>query len=356
MKNSIKNFKHLPNFLIALALLALVSCTAKTQENSSETSSEAIPVKVMELKSGNYHASVYVSGQFTTDDETYLSFKTGGFVNTILVKEGDKVKKGQLLATLDLTEIKAQVNQAQLGFQKAERDYQRVINLHKDSVATLEQLQNSKTALDVARQQLNAAEFNLNYSEIRALNDGYILRKMVNPGQLVGPNNPVFQTNGAGKGNWLLKAGLSDKDWAEISIDDKAEISTDILKNEILNATVIRKSEGVDPFSGTFMVELKITNPENTSIASGLFGKAKISPNKSKQVWAIPYDALLDGNANIGYVFTTNDGIKATKTEVEIERIENNQILIKKGLENAKKLIISGSPYLTDNSTIKVIQ
>lgn len=353
MKNSTKNFHFLSIFLMVFALSA---CGSKTEENKSQSAAEAIPVKVMALKTDNYSSSIYVSGQFTTDDETYLSFKTGGFVSSILVKEGDKVKKGQLLATLDLTEIKAQVNQAQLGFQKAERDYQRVINLHKDSVATLEQLQNSKTALDIARQQLNAAEFNLNYSEIRAVNDGYILRKMLNSGQLVGPNNPVFQTNGAGKGNWLLKAGLSDKDWAEISIGDKAEISTDILKDQTIAAEVIRKSEGVDPFSGTFMVELKINNPENIPIASGLFGKAKISPNKSALVWAIPYDALLDGNANKGYVFTTNDGLKAIKTEVEIERIENKQILISKGLENAKNIIVSGSPYLTDNSAIKVIQ
>ncbi|MBK8884570.1 MAG: biotin/lipoyl-binding protein [Bacteroidales bacterium] len=109
--------------------------------------------------------SVQSSGQFTTDDETMLSFKTGGIVDRIYVKEGDKIRKGQLLATLDLTEISSQVNQSQIAYEKAARDYNRIENLQKDSVASLEQLQNSKTGLELAKQQLAAAKFNLQYSK-----------------------------------------------------------------------------------------------------------------------------------------------------------------------------------------------
>ncbi|MFX4370069.1 hypothetical protein ABTA37_20270, partial [Acinetobacter baumannii] len=77
-----------------------------------------------------------------------------------------------LIATLNLTEINAQVQQAEIAYEKALRDYKRVTNLYKDSVANLEQMQNAKTALDVAQQQVTAANFNKNYSEIKALTDG----------------------------------------------------------------------------------------------------------------------------------------------------------------------------------------
>ena len=65
-----------------------------------------------------------------------------------------------MLATLNLTEVNAAAEQASLAYQKAERDYERASNLYQDSVATLEQMQNAKTALDVARQQYNSAGFN----------------------------------------------------------------------------------------------------------------------------------------------------------------------------------------------------
>ncbi|MGY0039503.1 biotin/lipoyl-binding protein [Pedobacter sp. NJ-S-72] len=88
----------------------------------------------MKLNQESSNATIAVSGQFTTDDEVLLSFKTGGIINSLLVKEGDAVKKGQLLATLNLTEINAQVQQTQLSYEKAKRDYQRTKNLYSDSV------------------------------------------------------------------------------------------------------------------------------------------------------------------------------------------------------------------------------
>jgi RND family efflux transporter MFP subunit len=166
--------------LIALSSLILFSCSNKSEDVKSNVPTDVIPVKVLELQSSNVKREISSSGQFTTEDETLLSFKTGGIINKIYVKEGDQIQKGQILATLDLTEINAQVNQAQIGFEKAQRDFKRAENLYRDSVASIEQFQNAKSALDFAQQQLNAAKFNLTYSEIRSITDGVVLKKIMN--------------------------------------------------------------------------------------------------------------------------------------------------------------------------------
>ena len=112
MKN---NFKILT--ISTFYVLLLSGCRVKEPENPIQPKSvEAIPVKVIFLNRAEVTESVHSSGQFTTDDETVLSFKTGGLVDRIYVKEGDKIKKGQLLATLDLTEISSVVNQTQIAF------------------------------------------------------------------------------------------------------------------------------------------------------------------------------------------------------------------------------------------------
>jgi len=298
---------------------------------------------------------IHTSGQLTTNDETYLSFKSDGVVNSILVKEGDHVHKGQLLAMLELTEINAKVKQAELNVEKTQRDYTRTGNLYKDSVATLEQLQNSKTAYDAAIHQLDAARFNRIHSEIRAFEDGYVLRKFVNPGQVVTSGSPILQTNGAGKSEWALKAGLSDKEWSAIAINDSATIETDVSGDNKLKAVVIRKTEGADPYTGSFVVELKIISKNVPSLASGLFAKAQIKASAKKELWLIPYEALLDGNGSNGYVYVTNDNKTAQKATVEIESLSKEGIYISKGLENAKNLIIAGSPYLKENSLISIV-
>ncbi|HVI48394.1 MAG TPA: efflux RND transporter periplasmic adaptor subunit [Chitinophaga sp.] len=342
--------------LLPLTLL-LFSCGSKPQQEGIDSTS-IIPVKVMPLARQGGALSITASGQFTTDDEVNLSFKTNGIINNILVKEGDPVHTGQLLATLNLTEIDAQVQQAQLGFEKAQRDYQRTLNLHKDSVATLEQLQNSKTALDIAKQQLSTVQFNRSYSAIRATQDGYVLRKLANAGQFVNAGASVLQINGARNAHWLLRIGVSDKEWAEVKAGDKATVETTSLPGETLPATVVRKSEGVDAQSGTFMIDVQLQGPKPAAIATGMFGRCRITSGNTSGngAWSIPYEALLDGNGSTGYVFITNDNKTAQRIPVTIAGMEKDQVLISQGMEQARALIISGSAYLKDQSSIRIIQ
>ena len=335
----------------------MVSCTTK-KEAVKTADTDIIPVKIMNLSPTTGAATINISGQFTTDDEAYLSFKTGGIINKIYVREGDAVKQGQLLATLNMAEINAQVEQAHIAYDKASRDYQRVMNLYKDSVATLEQVQNTKTGMDLAKQQVTSAEFNRTYSEIRAPRSGYVLHKMMNEGQLAGTGMPVFQINGASSGNWMLRAGISDKEWSNITINDKAEITIPALNGKAYTGQVVRKAEGADQLTGSYTIDVKFTNEKPASLAAGMFGKAMIiHADKSETAassWAIPYEALLDGDGSNGYVFITNDNKTVQKLKVTVERIEKDHVIINDGLQNARSLIISGSAYLTEKSKIRV--
>jgi len=338
------------------AVLGISACGNHKTKEAAIGGQDTIPVKVMALKVEDASHAIAASGQFTTNDETFLSFKNGGIINKILVKEGDAVRSGQLLATTNQTEISAQVQQVKLSYQKAERDYARASKLYRDSVATLEQMQNAKTALQVAGQQLDAVKFNQNYSEIRATSNGFVLRKLANDGQVVGPGTPVLQINGANQSKWILKVGLSDAQWSILKIGDQATITTDALPNQSFQAKVTRKAEGIDAQSGTFGVELTLMENNIKGLAAGLFGKATIIPTKSVSSFMIPYDALLDGGENEGYVFITNDHKTAQKVRVQLGAIQNDKISISGGLENATSLIISGSAYLTDGSKIKVVR
>ena len=122
--------------------------------------------------------------------------------------------RGQLLARLNLTEIDAQVGQARNAFEKAERDFKRVSNLYRDSAATLEQFQNAQTGFQLAEQALQIAGFNQRYSSIYATESGRVLRKLMNEGELVGPGQPVYVINSTRPGDWVIRIGVADRDWA----------------------------------------------------------------------------------------------------------------------------------------------
>lgn len=348
-----KNITNLVTFL--LIILIQLACSKSNKEVRESTQDDVIPVTIMPLNTSLSDLSLPVSGQFSTEDETFLGFKIGGIVQHVFVKEGDAVKKGQLLATLNLTEIKSQVQQAQIGLEKAKRDFLRAGNLYRDSVATLEQFQNAKTAFDVAQQQFNQLNFNRDFAEIRANQSGFVLRKLANDGQVVGPGTPILQVNGANNANWILKVALSDRDWASVQVGDGATLILESSSTQKFPAKVLKKSEGVDPITGTLWVNISANQLPRKQLASGLFGKATIHLKSITSTWKVPYDAIMDGNNEEAYVFATNDQKTAQKVKVKLGKLENGQINVLSGLENMKYLITSGNAYLDDQSKINVI-
>ena len=153
--------------MLALPLAAMAGCGAKTPE-TAEAAAEGTPVRTAPATSGPANVPIGASGLVASEDEMRLSFKTGGIIRRIAVREGAVVRKGQLLAEIELAEVNAQFEQARQGALKAERDLERGERLHADQVISLEALQNLRTQAAVARAASQAAGFNLGYSSIVA--------------------------------------------------------------------------------------------------------------------------------------------------------------------------------------------
>jgi RND family efflux transporter MFP subunit len=340
---------------LVLLFLSQACTESKGGNTSIPKTSEPTPVRVISLEKKGVESVINTSGRISTDDETLLAFKIGGVVRSVLVNEGDAVKKGQLLATLDLTEINASLAQATFALEKAERDLARARNLYRDSVATLEQLQNVQTAYELTKQQMKAVDFNRSFAEIRAPFNGFVLKKFVNQGQVVGIGDPVLKANGASSGKWILKAGLSDKQWAATRLQDEAKIQIDAFPNETFHGKVIRKSETSDPATGAFTVEIAVESTKN-KLATGMFAAVQIVSREKVQSWNLPYDAVLEANGNEAFVFITNDNKIAVKQPVTIGLFNNETIQVIAGLEDARSLVVAGSAYLTDQSPIFIVK
>jgi multidrug efflux pump subunit AcrA (membrane-fusion protein) len=170
-----KTIKAAPLLLLAAGLLlALAGCGA-SEANSNAV--EAVAVRTARVETANIAQPIRATGILSGKAESKLSFKIGGIVDRINVSEGQSVRQGQLLATLKLAEINAQVHQAQNAFDKAGRDLQRVQNLYRDSVATLERFQDVTTAYEVTKSSLEIAKFNQQYASIYAPAAGKILKR-----------------------------------------------------------------------------------------------------------------------------------------------------------------------------------
>jgi membrane fusion protein, multidrug efflux system len=344
-------------FILAIGFLA-ASCGKSKQGNTTKPiiDESAVTVKLTAVQSGEYSLPVISSGLIATESESRLSFKVAGILSKIYVKEGQSVSKGQLLATLDLTEINSQVSQAKNNLDKVKRDLDRGQRLLKDSAATLEQIQNLQTAYNVAEESYHIASFNQQYATIRASQSGKVIRKYANEGELVSAGSPVLMVNTAAQDNWRVKIGLPDVDWVRVKIGDKVKVTTDAYPGATLEGILTILNEGAEQTSGLYLAEVKV-NPGSKKLASGLFAKVQILSSDKIKLWSIPIEALVEGTGKQAFVFVAQaDSKSVKKMPVSVAYLENNQAFLFAGLENVSHVITAGSAFLTENSSITISQ
>ncbi|MEO6521788.1 MAG: efflux RND transporter periplasmic adaptor subunit [Mucilaginibacter sp.] len=351
-----KKIQLLSIAIATVTVTLLAACKEKHNKQNAMGEPDIIPVKTASVSVLGVPDQISATGLISTEDEAKYSFKIGGVISRILVQEGQFFKKGQLLATLNSTEISAGLAQSNLGVEKAQRDYSRAMNLYKDSVYTLEQLQNTKTALDVAKKSTEAVAFNDRYSKIYAASDGFVSKKIANEGEVIAEGMPVLLINSTEQHNsYSLKVGVTDREWAIIKPGQTAQVILDGYAGQKFDAVVFRKSQAADRELGSFQVELKL-NLNGVKPAIGMFGKAEIATHQDESVMVIPYASLVEADGNKGFVFTTISATKVKRVPVTILKFDNENVYLKDKLEGIDQIVVSNSAYLNEQSTIKIIR
>ncbi len=342
-----KNGKRaLPPFFLALSILATTPAAGE--------SIDAVAVTVAPVKYEQRSQPIKNSGRISHKNETRLSFKTGGLIEQISVEEGDEVKAGQILATLDLEEIEAQQQRAASNHEKAAADLQRFSKLYDDALVSLQIKQNAQTASDNAAAELQIANFNKKLSVIHAPADGRILKRYVESHELVQPGQAVFLLASSKQGS-VVRVGLIDKDIVKVSVGDPADIFLDAYPGRKFTGSVSEVALSTVSGAGTFEVEILIDD-QGFSLRSGLIARTEITPVSTDLQFYIPVESVFKADNGLATVFVLDEE-QGTVHEVSVEVIEFllNEVAVQGSLKASDKVIKLGAPYLSDGSVVSVI-
>ncbi len=339
--------------LAAAVVTSLASCGA-SHPAASERSANTVVVQLAAVTKRSFTSDIIISGTIGSETEARLSFKTGGIIESMKVRDGDQVRQGQLLATLNPTEINAQVEQAKEGLDKAQRDLSRAKDLFSQGVATQEQLDNATTAFSVAQKTLEIARYNQGRSEIFAPASGVVLRKLMNAGELAAPGMPVFLFAGDEAREWVLRCGVSDRNWARLAKGDKATVIFDAFPGETFHGVVSSIARGADAASGLYQVEVKLF-PGARTLAAGLFGTGTVATGENGGGLAVPVDALVEGNGDQARVFVAHKNV-ATAVAVRVLELTDRFAVVRGDLAVGDDVVVRGAPYLQDGSPIRTAE
>jgi len=349
---------HLRPILAISIVLLIVSCK-KNYDDMLATSLEKkdyVSVRVASVSASKESLPIYAMGRISSDTETKLSYKTGGYVAGLYVREGDYVRRGKLLGRLRTEEIDAQVLKAERALDKSRRDLDRVTAMYRDSVATLENVQDLTTLVEVGEADLKIALYNQQYSKIVSPVSGRVLRRLAEPNELVSPGQPIYVIASSGKESYIMKVYLSDKDIGMVSYGTPAKLTFDAFADQEFEARVNRISESADPMTGTFEIELSI-NPGKTRMRNGLIGRASLYPTIKDAFVKIPMESIIEGEGSQATIFIPDEnGETAISQQIDVARFGNEYVLVIADELPISTVITSGSAYLKEGQKIKIIQ
>lgn len=337
-------------WLLAVFFITLANTRAETPiDNKKPTPFLVETAQVNYLARGK---SVDASGRLANKSEQKLSFKTSGPVDSILVDEGDRVKKGQLLAQLNQEEINAQVAQSQSVYDEAKRNAARYQALYEKGVVPVEKLQSAETRLEVARSDLRISKFNKQHSVIVAPDDGRILKRQIEANEMISPFQTAFVMS-MNKGGWVIRSSVTDKDIVRVNKGDQAAIRLDAYPGKTLVGHVSEVAAAADSRSHLFEIEVTLDATE-LRLHSGFISRLIIEPSQQEAVALLPIEAIVEASSTNAQVFVLNEALEVIQKSVDIAWLENDSVAIKSGLTEGSSVVTSGATYLHEGAVVSV--
>ncbi len=335
----------LKKFVLFTTLLTIISCNDKKAENNVVVKTPK--VEVIEIASNTENEALKYSGTIEADNTVSVGFMASGRVNNVLVQEGDKVQKGQLLATIDPTSYKNAFDIANAGLELANDNYNRLEELYNKGSLPERDFIQIKVGLAQAKANKNIAEKNLSDTKLYAPFTGMITAKSTEIGGLASPGVPAFTIMKTDK--VYAKASISESEISKLKIGADATIEIPSLNKSVVGkVTIVNLS--ADVATRTFNVKVRLENPYN-ELLPGMISNIKIVTNNTKNIVTIPAKVVVRDINNITYAFVVENN-KAIKKRVSLGNFKGNEVIVLDGIYNGDKVITKGYTNIKDGQTV----
>jgi RND family efflux transporter MFP subunit len=352
---------YIPAVMIVFSLFA--SCSSDKKEKVESVS--GIVVKLGGVSAAQAGSFVTASGKTEAEKSAEISTRMMGFITKIHVKVGQPVNQGQLLVSINNTDLlakKAQVDagilQATAAYNNAKKDYDRFVNLYKDQSASQKELDDilarfemTKAALESAREMKKEVMAQFSYSNITAPFAGIVTNTFVKEGVMANPGMPIMSIEGASR--LQVTAMVSESDIAEIKNGMPAKILIKSINKEV-DGKVSEVSLSAKNTGSQYLVKLDLDKID-PSILAGMFVNVQFPVqrvSKSEQV-LIPETALVYHGQLTG-IYTVGSENTAILRWLRTGRKIGDRIEILSGLTSEEQYIISSEGKLYNGAKVSI--
>jgi len=354
--------------LIALTSVFMLNSCGKDRKETADNAS-AIPVKMSGNTTSTNPSFVTASGKIEAENSANVSTRMMGYVTKVHVKVGQKVNAGQLLVSINNTDLqakKAQVDasilQATAAFNNAKKDFERFTVLFNQQSASQKELDDmtsryemAKAGLEAAKQMRNEVVAQFGYSNITAPFSGEVTNTFVKEGDMANPGMPLVSIEGASR--LQVTAMVSESDIANIQNGMAVKVLVKSI-NKTVTGKVTELSSSAKNTGGQYLVKINLTQTDK-AILSGMFVNVQF-PLANKTLTTVTTDKVLVPESalvkqgQLTGIYTVGNGNTAILRWLRIGKTFDNQVEVLSGLSAEEPYIVSAEGKLFNGAKVSI--
>lgn len=314
-----------------------------------------ILVTTMDVKKSNFERYIDLQAAIEAEDMVAASSETGGRLTAVKVSEGDYVKKGQLIATVDLEQVNKQIAELEKSLELAQEVYERQKRLWDQNIGSEIQYLQAKNNKERLEKSLETVRFQLTKGNVYAPKSGVVEMLIAKTGEMAGPGTPIAQILNTSRVK--AAADVPEKFLRDVRKGERMSIEIPALEMET-KGRVTSIGSTINPSNRTFKVEVELPNSKGL-LKPNLLAKMLLKDFAAKDVITIPIELVQQEVSGKDYVLVSansKNGLIAEKRYVTTGESYEGTIIISEGLEVGDLVINDGARGLASGSPIKILE
>lgn len=330
-----------------------ISALEEAIESEGGVKNNTVNVNIEVVRPQTYNHFIDVTGKVQADQNTIVSAEGPGKITRIVATEGDRVRRGQVLAYLNKDAIESQIAQVKAGLQLATTTFERRKKLWDQQIGSEIEYLQAKANMESQIQSQKALEAQLSMLTVKSQIDGVVDEVFQKNGEIAGPGVPFARV--VNVDNIYVVAEVGERFVGTINDNDPATVYIPALDSTI-EASIFRSSTVINDISRTFRVRINLENPEH-KIKPNLISVVKLKVYTADSLLIVPSILVKqDFEGDFLFVAEQRDAkTYAKKTYVKSIFNTDNKTIISEGLKDGDTIITEGYNQIVNGTEIKIV-
>jgi RND family efflux transporter MFP subunit len=346
--------------IIIIVVILLIGAIGYTLFNNKKEMNEqasmvpeefAIPIQIATVGEKTVSNGLTATGEFKGWEEVMLVAESQGSIQYLKVEEGQKIRKGQVIAKVDAISLSSQLSGAQSAFAKAEKDVARYERLLKVGAISQSALEDTRIQMENARANIAQINQQLSFTVVKSPIDGVVNKLMVEETSFVMPGNEIAEIVQVDRLKIIVN--VAEDNLSKIKEGQQVTIKTDVYPLETFEGKVSNISVKADA-SRKFQITIEVANRKDNQLRAGLFAEVNFDALKSNETAAmfIPREAIV-GSLQNPSVYIVKDST-VTLQKIKVGSVINGDVAVLEGLQNGQQVVTKGIINLTNGTKVTI--